>query len=54
MTAAVTRGLSPSSLNVATDTVYSVKSESMLKTTEVGMVNEMVRGRERVGGGGEI
>ena len=54
MTDAVTRGLSPSLLNVATDTVYSVKSASMLKTTEVGMLNETVRGRESVGAGGEI
>ena len=54
MTVADVAGPSPSSLNVATDTVYSVKSSSMLKMKEVGVFSGMVRGREREGTGGEI
>ena len=48
------RGPSPSSLNVATETVYSVKSASSLRMIDVGVFSEMVRGRGREEGTGEI
>ena len=48
------RGPSPSSLNVATETVYSVKSASSLRMIDVGVFCEMVRGRRREEGAGKI
>ena len=47
-------GPSPSSLNAATETVYSVKSASSLKMKDVGAFSVTVRGRRREEGTGEM